>query len=463
MTGSKRLLIGSAIILCLLGITLSAYLLYIHALGKTSGSMLQRFCGASGLGCDRVLTSRWSVFPPRPRFHESPTGAATAAPSPRKSVTGLHIPLPVLGLAYFSFLTAWFIGVGCPNRLGRRWQMLPFAVLLAGNLCSVAFIYVMAAILKTFCLACLSVHAANLLLLTICILTRPRRLAATAQAATGPGADSLPTVPSAPHPTCRLAGVTIALGITLWIAGAAFAAALAAHSRALMLGTIVEDVAKHPEVLMALYEKQPRQVVNARPDDPVQEYGRGNAEIVVFSDMTCAACRDFEILLDAQVRPLFGDGLRVVFKHFPLSGHCNRAAGSRGFAHSCKAAYAAEAARLQGGNEAFWKMLRMIRDRSDDIESFDYVAAAERLGLDRSRFNEDVRSPAVRQRIQEDAELGARLGVEATPGVFFNGRLVPAFALQNVDLWKALAASVSRKPAATQPAKSEAVTTQPRL
>jgi predicted DsbA family dithiol-disulfide isomerase len=51
-----------------------------------------------------------------------------------------------------------------------------------------------------------------------------------------------------------------------------------------------------------------------------------------------------------------------------------------------------------------------------------YLAYAEELGLDLERFQKDLADPALKRRIDADAQQAAGLLVRGTPGFFINGR-----------------------------------------
>lgn len=455
----KRILVGAAIVLSLLGCILSTQMLVEHSFGTSAGGLLEALCGAGGGGCDKVAGSRWSVFPPYPRVADAEVRAEAAQPTasqPSASTGGVRIPVPVLGLFYFSALATWFVGIGCPNRLGRRWQLVPFLAVLAGNAWSLFFIYIMGWVLKSWCPGCLAVHTINVLLLIIVIATCPRRLrkADIGQPETGP-----PTGRSlwelVPHPSGRLAMVTIALMLSLWLIGGVAVAALAYKVQVLATTEVVDEVSKDPDLLAAMYFKRARHEIPTRLDDP----SRGGpsdapATLVVFSDMTCVMCKKLETFVVEQIQPQFGDRLQVVFKHYPLSGTCNPHAKERRFPYSCTAARAAEAARRQGGSDSFWRMHDQIRAMSDDLTSVDYPATAKRFGLDPDQFVMDMQGTVVRDRIREDVDLAHKLGVESTPAVFFNGRAVPRVAQYKTDFWKLMAARLTGLKPGTAPAIS---------
>jgi protein-disulfide isomerase/uncharacterized membrane protein len=451
----KRILIVLAFVVSMTGACLSVQLLSQHlsSLGISAVPFLHASCGGEGGSCDKVLASRWAVFPPKPKvaagsLHEGPGKAADRSGQP------LRMPVSLFGLCYFTFLAAWFVGVGCPNYPGRRWQLVPLAAVLLGNACSAFFMYIMASVVKAWCPYCLATHAVNFLLLIIVLATCPRRVKRIVSPASGTApvpAGACPTVVA--YPSRRLALVTMSLAISLWLVGTMTVVATAVGIQTVMLTKTVAEVAKCPDALLAVYSSQEPQDVHIRPDDP----GRGGpvgspVTLVVFSGIVCPQCVEFDAFVDEKVEPLFKGRLRVICKHFPLSDECNPAVGSARMAQACNAADAVEAARLQGGDKLFWRMVHELRAHMQDLGLLNYADEATRLGLDSNRLVADMRGPVVRRRIAEDAELGSKLGVKSTPTAYLNGRLVPPIARDNLGFWELVAGRMAGVTSASAPA-----------
>jgi protein-disulfide isomerase len=130
--------------------------------------------------------------------------------------------------------------------------------------------------------------------------------------------------------------------------------------------------------------------------------------IVAFSDFQCPFCSRAVPTLE-QVEKTYGDEVRIVFKHLPLSMHPKAPA-----AHA-----AAVAAHPQG---RFWEMHDRIFANQREMSPERYVQYATELGLDVARFQKDVESADVKKRIDADASEAARLNVRGTPAFFINGR-----------------------------------------
>jgi len=182
------------------------------------------------------------------------------------------------------------------------------------------------------------------------------------------------------------------------------------------------------EDMLALYFAQPK--VDIPNDENSPRTGSIDAalRLVVFSDFECPACAANARTLERLVES-FGNRLSVTYKHFPLNAACNSAAAGAPHASACQAAYAAEAAHLQGKFVAFHNLL--FRSKADSIQdAIEQSAVAAGLTLD--TFRRDVASGRVQARIAADVELGIRLKVDQTPYLFLNDRAIPSQVLPNL-------------------------------
>lgn len=130
--------------------------------------------------------------------------------------------------------------------------------------------------------------------------------------------------------------------------------------------------------------------------------------IVEFGDFECPFCVKGNRTVQAM-KERYGDDIRIVYKHNPLSFH------SRAFV----AARASVAAHRQG---KFWAFHDALYDQGAKIEKGTLDAVAKRAGLDMKKFQRAMNDPALDEQIQADLELGAQLGVTGTPAFFVNGR-----------------------------------------
>jgi len=180
-----------------------------------------------------------------------------------------------------------------------------------------------------------------------------------------------------------------------------------------------------------------------------------------------------------QVTPAAGEldaaPFRIVFKHFPLNKACNKhwhpIIPMPDHEYSCEAAAAAEAARLLGGSQAFWKMHNEIYRHREVLKTRDYRALARDIGLDVERFEELRSDPKTMDRVVRNTEQAAKAGVGSTPSVFLDGRrvehpikrdLMPPLE-KTVQMWsRLLMLSNNLKFRATDTRPRSAAGTQPR-
>jgi protein-disulfide isomerase len=182
------------------------------------------------------------------------------------------------------------------------------------------------------------------------------------------------------------------------------------------LATLTEAVENAPSAPAPSRAARP-----ARPD-PSRRYSvntqgapvRGNPEakiaVVEFSDFQCPFCGRVTPTL-AQVESEYGDDVRIVFKHLPLSIH-----------PKAPAAHAASWAAHQQGK--FWEMHDKIFENQRDLSDEAYIRYATELGLDVDRFKEDLASAEAKDAVAADVAEAGKLGVTGTPGFFINGRFL---------------------------------------
>ena len=142
----------------------------------------------------------------------------------------------------------------------------------------------------------------------------------------------------------------------------------------------------------------------------------GKVLMVEYGDLQCPSCGS----LHPQLSPLlayYKDSLTFAFRNFPLTSiHPNALA----------AATAVEAAGLQG---KYWEMNNLLYNdqtswssdstsqRTDAFKSY-----AGNLGIDTNKFVTDLSSNDVATKIKFDTALGQKLGVNATPTVYLQGK-----------------------------------------
>ncbi len=154
---------------------------------------------------------------------------------------------------------------------------------------------------------------------------------------------------------------------------------------------------------------------------PVDEsdYIRGNKEaqitVIEYSDFECPAC----VAYAPVVRDLllgYGDEVRFVSRSFPLPQHRLARVAS----------YAAEAAGLQG---KFYEMSDVLNEKKDEWNlendpTNNFKGYAVSLGLDVSKFEADMESEIVKNKVDRDERNAYELQLFATPSFFVDGKFV---------------------------------------
>jgi protein-disulfide isomerase len=172
--------------------------------------------------------------------------------------------------------------------------------------------------------------------------------------------------------------------------------------------------------------------------EPPHVRGAADAPVTLeeFGDFECRPCGDLSPILE-KIEQDYGSRLRVIFRQFPLAVH----------KRALDAARASEAAGLQG---RFWEMHdllyhnRFLWPRVPDVrKAFDDYAKS--LGLDLERFKKDMDGEQVSARIAADQGRGKSLGVDRTPILFINNRLVPVTSLNPPGLRAVIDAELDRK------------------
>jgi Na+/H+ antiporter NhaA len=152
-----------------------------------------------------------------------------------------------------------------------------------------------------------------------------------------------------------------------------------------------------------------------RLDPPVlvgHDHVRGPADapltLVEYGDFECPFCGRATGSVE-EVRRHFGDRLRYVFRHLPLTDV---------HPHAAMAAQAAEAAAAQG---RFWEMHDRLFAHADELTPDDLVRHAEALGLDVERFAEDLAERRHARRVDHHILSAEASGATGTPTFFVNG------------------------------------------
>ncbi|MSR36151.1 MAG: DsbA family protein [Gemmatimonadetes bacterium] len=142
------------------------------------------------------------------------------------------------------------------------------------------------------------------------------------------------------------------------------------------------------------------------PADRVR--GDGPITMVIYADFECIDCRAFHTAFN-QLPDDLRSQVRQVHRHYPLVSSRPRAMQS---------ALAVEAAHVQG---AFWQMYDRLLSVELDRAPRALDRIAEELGIDRPRFQDDLRNRLNADRIWAHVRSGRDSGVTGTPALFLEG------------------------------------------
>jgi protein-disulfide isomerase len=172
--------------------------------------------------------------------------------------------------------------------------------------------------------------------------------------------------------------------------------------------------------------------------EPTHVRGPAQAPVTLeeFGDFQCPPCGMISGPL-LEIEKDYGPKLRVIFRNFPFPNH----------QHALEAAYAAEAAGLQG---RYWEMHDLLYkeqanwSNAPDVKQL-FVSYAKILGLEMDRFETDMAGPTAKARVTADQERGKSLGVNATPSIFINNQGLPPKSLNPTALRAAIEEALKEK------------------
>jgi len=172
--------------------------------------------------------------------------------------------------------------------------------------------------------------------------------------------------------------------------------------------------------------------------EPTHVRGPAQAPVTLeeFGDFQCPPCGMISGPL-LEIEKDYGPKLRVIFRNFPFPNH----------QHALEAAYAAEAAGLQG---RYWEMHDLLYkeqanwSNAPDVKQL-FVSYAKILGLEMDRFETDMAGPTAKARVTADQERGKSLGVNATPSIFINNQGLPPKSLNPTAVRAAIEEALKEK------------------
>ena len=140
--------------------------------------------------------------------------------------------------------------------------------------------------------------------------------------------------------------------------------------------------------------------------------GATNAVVTLYewSDFQCPFCQRFHPTMEQLMAdPAYKGKLKWVYRHFPLSFHPN----------AMPAANAAECASEQG---KFWEYAGELFAGQDSLSDAFYGQLADKLKLNRSKFDSCYSAKKYQAKITADQTAGTTAGITGTPGTIIVGK-----------------------------------------
>jgi protein-disulfide isomerase len=174
--------------------------------------------------------------------------------------------------------------------------------------------------------------------------------------------------------------------------------------------SLIAELRKAAPEVRVLFDA-PRHAIDVSADDPAIGSASAPVTLVEFSDFQCPFCQRVAPTLK-QVKEKYGDKVRVVWKDFPLTQIHPQA---------FKAGEAAHCAADQG---KFWEYHDRLFANQQALQPTDLKKHAADMGLDAAAFATCLDSSKYGERVRDGVAEGSRLGVNSTPTIYINGRVL---------------------------------------
>jgi protein-disulfide isomerase/uncharacterized membrane protein len=366
------------LVFALIGVGISIASEVVHLRLATDESYTS-FCNVNAaVNCDAVLASRYAVL--------------------------AGVSLSVWALLYYLTVIALAVAMIMAARASLRERLATVTLLVAvwGLLFSLYMAAIALGVLDTVCVMCSGLQLVSVGLFAAAWYSRSQlRVASRHQADERARQDHLVLVGS-------VVAAVLLIAIVGW----------EAFGRGLQRFDPAAIARQHPD----FYRWYLAQPIVQVPLDGGHSRGSVSAPVTIveFSDFECGHCANFHRSVDDVLRR-YGQSVRIVFRHFPLDSECNPRLSMQLHPEACLAAVASECAAEQG---QFWQYQDLLFNNQTHLGRQSLIEYATKLQLDTTRFATCLDSPEPRARVQNDVTEGATLGVDSTPTVFINGRLV---------------------------------------
>jgi protein-disulfide isomerase/uncharacterized membrane protein len=390
------------IVLSVVGLVLSYISLDQHVVYSNGFAAGPSFCHINAhLNCEAVNASEWSVF--------------------------FGLPVASYGLFLYSIL---LIGSLVTSKAGRTlslhtWSAITLLISCVASLFSIALFGISELLIGALCLMCLGTYLVNFLILgTVWRTVWRGRFAEGLRAGVREGMRLLGIVvgvaaaPEGGRPwRVRVAAILVTLsGIASAILPDVLFQSYAAEE--MVQGDPIEEWTQSPPVTfnLELGKGAFGDYAFGDPSAPIQ--------IVEFADYECPACKMMHELMKELLERYQGK-YHFVFKNYPLDKSCNPEMQHELHEYACVAAYYSRCAGEQG---KFWEAntVLFLRDaEKGELKRESLLSdGSKELGIDERAAGECMDSGRYRDVILKDIKAGSDAGLQGTPSVWVNGKLV---------------------------------------
>ena len=312
------------------------------------------------------------------------------------------VPISVYGSAYFASLWV-LLGIGISGHKGARDHLLAYVVMnVLGVFVSLGLAAVSHFVLHTWCLSCMGIYAVCLLQ-TVSLLWQRSNFSFLF--------DVKAIVRGA---------MTALLVVVAVVALHSFAKPRMPHS---LLTADVGGAEGEIEELLLASSKTQQIPINRTPYSGMGEDYRHGADqarvqVVEFIDFQCPSCKAMATAMSLLHKEYEGRVLFVV-KNFPLDKQCHTSMQHSPHPHACAIAVLA---RCAGQFGKFWQYHDLAFAQQHEADNDTAVEWGKQVGLSDEQITACQASQGLLDKIKDDIALARKIGVEATPTVFINGK-----------------------------------------